>query len=46
MIGFDWSEIQVLSLGANKITNKGINLLSEISDFSNVIELYLCTFLH
>lgn len=44
MIGFDWSPIQVLSFGANKLTNKTIDLLGEISDWENVNELYLCTY--
>ena len=45
MIGYDWNSINILSLGANKITDQGFLILNTQFKWANVQEIYLCTYL-
>lgn len=40
---YDWTEVEILSLGGNNLTNEGVKYLNECSDWMNVIQLYLCS---
>ncbi len=44
MAGFDWSCIEILSLGGNRLTNLSMEYLSDCGDWPKLTEVYLCNF--